>query len=239
MSDIGPKPTRTRKEKLDRPLSPNTRIIDVDTPVQKLLKWDEAGDRFQWDFEKFPELDPDTLLKLGKFNREGYTISKQVADKLKQQAKEVEEGRRRAGGPRIESVPDRLELNLIGGSASGRTRIKGGRPGTHYCLKREDELEEAMDAGYDFVDGSDPVKTPGMTKVGGTRRIARHGVVESVLMKIPEKRYQDHLQAIADISVHGLEAQRDGFHKEGEKLNKKYHLEYSDDTKKVAYRKEE
>ena len=241
MSDVGPKPTKTVKKKLDRPLSPDVQVIDLDTPVQKLLEWDKNGSRFQWDFEKFPELDPDTLAELGQFNREGYLISKGVADKLKKQADEVESGLRRKDGPRIESVPDRLDLNIIGGSAAGRTHITGGRKDTHYCLKREDELEESIDAGYDFVDSSDPVKTPGMTKVGGTRRIARHGQTEMVLMKIPKERYDKHIQAIADISVGQVEKQRDGFHEEARRLKKTHHIEYSDDTKagkdKVPYRK--
>jgi len=220
-----------KKKKIDRPISADTRIIDLDTPVQKLLEWDKAGARFQWDFERFPYLTGETLTRLGKFNRDGYSIAKGIADKLKEQQKEREEGLRRTEGPRIESPRDKLELDILGGSASGKTRVEGGLPGTHYCSKRPDEIDECLDAGYVFVGEDDPVKTPGMSRVGNTRRIARHGEPESFLMKVPEEKYQKHIHAVADMGK-GDKA-RAGYNKEGRKLKKKYSLEFSDTTKRV------
>lgn len=220
------------KTKMDRPLSAETRLIDLDTPVENILKWDAKGDRFQFDFERFLELDADTLGSLSKFNRDGYVIAKGVADKLKEREKEREEGLGPTEGLEF-TERDELELNLLGGSASGRTRLSGGRAETHYCLKRVDEIEEAISAGYDFVDGEDPVKTPGMTKVGGTRRISRHGQDESVLMKIPKERYEKHIEAVSEIGRGQVEGARDDYHEAGREFKKKYHLEFSDNTKRV------
>lgn len=238
MSEIGPDQVEqqkkgARKKVLERPVVADVQTVDVDTPVQTLLQWDKDGVRLQWDFERFPELEDEVLKKLSNFNATGYSMSKGVADKLKRQEEERKEGHRRPKGePAIESVGSDRSLDIIGGSAVGRTRVSGGRKDTHYCLKRTDELEESIDAGYDFVDSSDPVKTPGMTKVGGTRRIARHGEPEMFLMKIPKERYERHNEAMADIGYGNVDKARDGFHKEGAKLKKKYHLEYWDNTRR-------
>lgn len=233
MSDLMARDRKPGRKKLDRPISSRVETIDVDTPLQNVLDWDQEGVRFQYDFERFLFLTDEQVGALSQFNREGYTIAKAVADKLISQQKEREEGLRRTDGPRIESAPDKLSLNLIGGSLGAKTRISGGKKDTHYCLKRDDELAEAADAGYAFVKDDDPVKTPGMANIAGTRRISRHGQVESVLMKIPKERYDQHVQAVADIGYGKAEEAREGFHEEGRKLKKKYHLEFTDRTRKV------
>lgn len=225
------------KVKDKRPASAEKRVIDIDTDLKKVLDWDNKGYAFQYDFDRFQKFDDEVIKKLSHKNREGYFIAQGVARKLEEQEEERKSGFRRTEGPKIGSVGDKLELNLIGGSATGRTTVKDGRKDTHYCLKRAGELGEAVEAGYDFVDSSDPVKTPGMAQVAGSRRISSHGEDELVLMKIPEEKYQKHIHAVSDISSGKITGARKGFESEGQK-RKKYHLEFWDKTKKKRVERE-
>ena len=223
------------RKKLDRPANPEKKVISLDTSPQSIAKWDLDGIIFEFDFEKFLDLSDEMVAALGHINKRNYFVAKTIADKLKEQEKEREEGIRGPAGE-LEVVgagKDKLKFNLIGGTATSKTQVSGGRKNTHYCLKPPEQLSEALDAGYSFVDSSDPVKTPGMTKVAGTRRISSHGEDELILMKIPEERYQEHIHAVSELSKGARVGSRDGFKKEGAKLKKKFHLEYSDQTRIV------
>ena len=226
---------RGKGKKVDRRLTGEKKIISLDTDPQAVAQWDLDGIIFEYDFDNFLELPDKVVAALGHANTASYFISKTIADKLKEQEKEREEGVRRGKDePRISAGKETSSLNLIGGTATSRTEVSGGRPNTHYCLKLPEQISEALDAGYSLVDASDPVKTPGMTKVGGSRRISRHGEDELVLLKIPEERYQEHIHAVSALSKGARESVRDGFKKEGAKLKKTYHLEFSDDTRLVG-----
>ncbi len=223
---------KKNKSKLDRPANPKKQVVSLDTAPQDVAEWDEKGVIFEYDFEKFLFLDDENVNGLGHINKRNYFVAKSIAEKLVEQEQERREGTRRPKGePEIGSSKDKIKLNLIGGSATGRTKVTGGRENTHYCLKPPESLAESLDAGYSFVDNSDPVKTPGMTKVGGSRRISSHGEDELILMKIPEETYQKHIHAVSELSRGKRETVRDGYHEEGKRLKKKYHLEYSDETR--------
>ncbi len=223
------------KRKLDRPINIEKKVISLDTSPESIAKWDLEGIIFEFDFEEFLDLSDEMVAALGHINKRNYFVAKTIADKLKEQEKEREEGERGPVGELevVGAKKDKLEFNLIGGTATAKTQVTGGRKETHYCLKLPEQLSESLDAGYSFVDSSDPVKTPGMTKVAGTRRISSHGEDELILMKIPEKRYQEHIHAVSELSKGAREESRDGFKKEGAKLKKKYHLEYSDQSRIV------
>lgn len=223
---------KNKKQKLDRPANIEKKVISLDTDPQDVAGWDEEGVIFEYDFDSFLFLDDEKTKGLGHINKRNYFVAKSIAEKLLEQEEERREGTRRPKGePEISSVPDKVELNLIGGSATGRTKITGGRKDTHYCLKPPESLAECLDSGYSFVDSSDPVKTPGMTKVGGSRRISSHGEDELILMKIHEETFDKHIHAVSDLSKGKRESVRDGYHEEGKRLKKKYHLEYSDQTR--------
>ena len=179
----------------------SNKVVGVDTPDQTILKWDKEGARIYWDFENFKVLPDGFLSQLSSLNRGGYLIAKQAADHMAKQEAERETGHRARGRRPVSSPEDRLDNSMIGGNAALRTAVLGGRPNTHYCLQRIEDVEACKDIGYDIVDGSDPVRTPGMTKVGGSRRISRNGKDEMILMKVPKERYDRHLQGIYDEST--------------------------------------
>ena len=221
-----------KKKKPDRPQTGKKEVITLDTDPQTISKLDQEGVISDYAYESFLELSDEIVSGLGRVNRDSYYIAKAVSDQLLKQQKEREEGiRRPEGSPQITDVSDRIEERIIGGTATKKTEVYGGRPNTHYCLKPPDELAACIQAGYSFVDSSDPVKTPGMTSVAGSRRISRHGEDELVLLKIPEETYQSHIHAVSSLSKGNREQVRDGFKNEGKRLRKTHHLEYSDETR--------
>jgi hypothetical protein len=170
------------------------REILLDTTVSQIVNWDKAGDRLVFDYEKLRLLPDEVVQELHHENKTAYIVAKSVNDTVRRHEAERAAGERGPIGSTVEVIAP------LGGSATGRLRLKQKDPKFHYCFKRTDEINDCLDEGYQIVNGDDPVKSPGARGPSGTRRISHHGEDELILLKIPESRYQGHLQAVSQIS---------------------------------------
>jgi hypothetical protein len=183
------------------------REITLDNSFEDVVRWNKEGYRLRFSYEKFLELSDEVEKELFRENAQDYFFAKGLW-------KQVEDQKKRGVRPE----PGSPKIEILGGSASGRVAFKNKQPGMHYSAKRPDEIYEALEAGYQPCDSSDPVRF-GDSGAGGIKAIHnRKGEKELIAVKISEERFQNHLKAVGEESRQRIRSQNDSFKNEGKKL---------------------
>ena len=149
-------------------------VVDVDTSVEDVLKFDSEGARIIFDCDKgrFKELDDATIAKLSKFTKSVYFAMKAQNATLE------------AENPEFAEINKRLKVEQILGSAQDRMKVRGLDPKMELRYFRPDNLQKAEDRGWVPVKPSE-VKTLGSND--GHVAIKSHGQDELIAFKRPKE----------------------------------------------------
>jgi hypothetical protein len=157
------------------------------TTDEEILKYEEDGCIIKFDDVSFREIPEKVIEKLSYVNRQNYWVSKGANMAVKRHEKRVDEG-----------FGDIQIVDPLGGKASNKLDTRNVPKGTHVCWKRPDEVDECKDKGYQLVKNDDKIRTPGATATSTSRVIkGRDGKDDLVLMSIPERTFNQHLEAVA------------------------------------------
>jgi hypothetical protein len=199
--------------------------VTLDMNEEQVLALNEKGVKLNFSVEEFLELSPDGERALYRDNLVNY-VSAQTLHKRH---------------VRFEEQPEQLKrvkatsrsLQVIGGTAAKRLEARHlVKDGMHACWKRPDEVDEAVEAGYQFV--PDPTKkgsAAARIKEGevpveftGIKQTRHKGDVEQVLMQIPQERYQEHVDAMSIMSKGNYQVEKDRIREVASRLEKDHKL---------------
>ena len=149
-------------------------VVDIDTPVEDVLKFDSEGARITFDCDRgrFKELDEATLRRLSKFTKTVYFAMKAQNATLE------------AENPEFAEINKRLKVEQILGSAQDRMKVRGLDPKMELRYFRPDNIQKAEDKGWVPVKASE-VKTLGSND--GHVSIKAHGQDELIAFKRPKE----------------------------------------------------
>jgi len=165
-------------------------IVDVSSRMtdSEILAAEERDVKMRFDPEDWRELPEKVIGKLSHENQRDYFITKGAVDAM------AKNSRRAAAGFGGIEIVDPLK-------AKPRAKLDTFDipPGMHACWKRPDEVEEMKGLGYTIADQK--VRAPGASKTSTSHIITdTQGKDDLVLMLIPEKVFQQHLEANALLS---------------------------------------
>lgn len=173
-------------EKEKAPKVAEKKIIDVCAKHtdEEILALEEKDYRLRFNEKDFRELDESVIEKLSNANARDYFIAKGANGAIAKNKK------------RTESGFDGLEIvDPLRGKPRNKLEVRNKEKGWHYCWKRPDEVEECKQLGY-TIPPSGTVETPGASKTSTSHAIsAKDGKDDLVLMRVPEKTFQQHLLA--------------------------------------------
>jgi len=164
------------------------KIIDISSKHtdKEIVALEEGNYRLRFDEKDFRELSEKTIEKLGHANARDYFIALGAHRSIKKN-----EERKRLGFEGLEIIEDPFKSR-----PRSKLVTENVPKGMHLCWKRPDEVEGAKQDGYAIAPES--VKAPGATRTSTSHVIARKdGTDDLVLMMVPERLFQQHLQANA------------------------------------------
>lgn len=179
----------SEKKKTEKPAKKQVVDISSKHTDKEILALEAKDYALRFNEKDFRELGEETIAELSQANARDYFIAKGAFGALAKNAQ-----RKALGFSGLEVV------DPLRGKARNKLEVRGKEKGWHYCWKRPDEVEEAKQLGYKIPpDGS--VKTPGASKTSTSHAIAaKDGKDDLVLMMVPEKLFEQHLQANAILS---------------------------------------
>lgn len=182
------------------PAGPSTALeVTAATPISDVVMADEDKIPVRFDPMDLPEWDTDAVKMLSHNTRIAYYNAKgRLKSRTKQQRQED-------AAAEAEAAIRSPLLGVIGGTAIERNKLRE-RAGWHQTWKRQDELEQALAAGYVHIrrpkrkDGRDLQEEPGKETGEIVRRETRWGERDTMPiygLEIPEKTYRLHLLAMS------------------------------------------
>ena len=168
--------------------------ITVDKKKEDVLRLDKVGYELTFDesLEKFPEYDDEFIKELSFVNQRNYFVAQGLHIGAKRVAEEQPSG--------LEIMP----VTPRDGMATSRLQVFKKKPGFHYAWRRPDELREAQMQGYSIV--GDEVETFASSGSKGHHEVSAFGQTELVLMKIPQKIFEERQRAVDSRSKERIEA---------------------------------
>lgn len=160
------------------PTKPIEIVVDIDTPVEDVLKFDSEGARITFDCDRgrFKELDEATLRRLSKFTKTVYFAMKAQNATLE------------AENPEFAEINKRIKVEQVLGSADDRMRVKFIDPKDAEKFEvrhfRPDNIQKAEDRQWTPIRASE-VKTLGSND--GHVSIKAHGQDELIAFKRPKE----------------------------------------------------
>jgi hypothetical protein len=180
--------------------------VAAGTTVEEILALDEKGVEVVFPYEEdFIELSDEDVEKLGRLSARQYFIAEGAHKAwVKQQESEKPTRGLQILDPLGASAGNKLKIlrKLENGKlvdvSQGWVDAQGKK--WHPCWKRPDEIGECESMGYvRITQESDPdILTRGATGVSSSRVIARKdGSDDLIAMKIPQRIYLEHINAVA------------------------------------------
>ncbi len=150
-----------------------------------ILSLEKKGVKMIFDGEDFRILPDEIVKELSFENQRNYFVAQGVS---KQIAKS--KARKDAGFGDIQII------DPLKGKPVSKLEVRNQQKGMHYCWKRPDEIEGCKQLGYEMAEAE--AKTKGASRASSSHVIVdKQGKDDLVLMKIPERVFQQHLQANA------------------------------------------